>query len=96
MNRQNLGDTYYTQDVHEGIRRSYIRGIRDRTNGETDLHAMRRKILKLRTQLRNSFLPIRKTSLLGNGITDPGLPPGVHLSPAGTVTSPYIWTTLRN
>ena len=62
MNVQNLWNRYYTQDVYEVIRRSYMRDIYNRTNGETDLYAMRREILKLQTQLGKSFLPMLKMS----------------------------------
>ena len=63
MNVQNLWDRYYTQDHYEVIRRSYMRDIYNRTNGETNLYAMRQEILKLQTQLGNSFLPMLKMSM---------------------------------
>ena len=40
-----------------------MRDISNRTNGETDLYAMRREVLKLQTQLGNTFLPMMKMSL---------------------------------
>ena len=65
MNVQNLWNRYYTQDVYEVIRRSYMRDIRNslRTNGESNVHAMKREVLKLQTQLGNSFLPMLKMSM---------------------------------
>ena len=62
MNVQNLWNRYYTHDVYEIYRRSYMRDIYNRTNGETNLYAMRREILKLQTQLGDSFLPMLKMS----------------------------------
>ena len=65
MNVQNLWNRYYTQDVYEVIRRSYMRDIRNslRTNGESNVYAMKREVLKLQTQLGNSFLPMLKMSM---------------------------------
>ena len=65
MNVQNLWNRYYTQDVYEVIRRSYMRDIRNslRTNGESNVYAMKQEVLKLQTQLGNSFLPMLKMSM---------------------------------